>query len=60
MSAAVVAWGFVVAVALGASGSFIVYAAQAAMARDWRAAGAYVVVFMSVLAVGFVALYFNT
>lgn len=51
----------VVAVVLGVYGvgAFIVYAVQAAMARDWKTAGAYVVVLVSVLAVGFVALYFN-
>lgn len=51
----------VVAVVLGVAGAgaFIVYAVQAAMARDWKTAGAYVVVLVSMLAVGFVALYFN-
>ena len=52
---------YLVAMVLGmtAAGAFIAYAAQAAMARDWRAAGAYVVVLVSLLAVGLVALWFN-
>jgi len=53
---------YLVAVVLGVAGTgaFIVYAVQAAMARDCKTAGAYVVVLVSMLAVGFVALYFNT
>lgn len=51
----------VMALALGVVGAvaLIDYAAQAARARDWRAAGAYVVVLVSMLAVGAVALGFN-
>ena len=50
--------GYLVAVVLGVAGvgAFAIYAAQAAMARDWKTAGAYVVVLVSVLAIGAVAL----
>lgn len=53
--------GYWVAVVLGVAGAgaFAVYAAQAAMAQDWKTAGAYVVVLVSVLAIGAVALGFN-
>ena len=53
--------GYLVAVVLGVAGvgAFAVYTAQAAMARDWKTAGAYIVVLMSVLAIGAVALWFN-
>lgn len=62
MSPEALAVAVVVAVVFGVAGTgaFIVYAVQAAMARDWKTAGAYVVVLVSMLAVGFVALYFNT
>lgn len=52
---------YLVAMALGVAGvgAFAVYAAQAAMARDWKTAGAYVVVLVSMLAIGAVALVFN-
>ena len=41
-------------------GAFIVYAVVAAWARDWKAFWAYTIMVASVVAVGAVALHFNT
>ena len=61
MSTEAVNVAVVAAFTLGVAGvgAFAVYATQAVMARDWKTAGAYVVVLVSVLAIGAVALGFN-
>lgn len=41
-------------------GAFIVYAVVAAWARDWKTCEAYLVTLASLLAVGWVAIAFNT
>lgn len=41
-------------------GTFVLYAAQAAHAREWKTCGAYIITVASVVAVGGVALIFNT
>ncbi len=44
----------------GSIGAFVAYAAVAAWNRDWKAFWAYIIMVASVVAVGAVALTFNT
>lgn len=48
------------ALAVFGAGAFVVYAAQAALARDWKACWACVIVLATIVLTGWVALAFNT